>query len=30
MIVKDGEIKDTVVGFRPKSDLKKRLEAALA
>jgi thioredoxin 1 len=29
MIFKDGELKDTVVGFRPKSDLKKRLEAAL-
>jgi thioredoxin 1 len=30
MIFKDGELKDTVVGFRPKSDLKKRLEAALS
>jgi thioredoxin 1 len=30
LIFKGGELKDTVVGFRPKSDLKKRLEAALA
>jgi thioredoxin 1 len=30
LIFKSGELKDTIVGFRPKSDLKKRLEAALA
>lgn len=30
LIFKDGELKDTIVGFRPKSDLKKRLDAALA
>jgi thioredoxin 1 len=30
LIFKGGELKDTIVGFRPKSDLKKRLEAALA
>jgi thioredoxin 1 len=30
LIFKDGELKETVVGFRPKSDLKKRLEAALS
>ncbi len=30
IIFKDGELKDTVVGFRPKSDLKKRLDAALS
>lgn len=30
LIFKSGELKDTVVGFRPKSDLKKRLEAALS
>ena len=30
LIFKDGELKDTIVGFRPKSDLKKRLEAALS
>ncbi len=29
LIFKDGELKDTIVGFRPKSDLKKRLDAAL-
>jgi thioredoxin 1 len=30
LIFKGGELKDTVVGFRPKSDLKKRLESALS
>jgi thioredoxin 1 len=30
LIFRGGELKDTIVGFRPKSDLKKRLEAALA
>lgn len=30
LIFRSGELKDTIVGFRPKSDLKKRLEAALA
>jgi thioredoxin 1 len=30
LIFKGGELQDTIVGFRPKSDLKKRLEAALA
>ena len=30
LIFKDGELKDTVVGFRPKSDLKKRLDSALS
>ena len=30
LIFKGGELHDTIVGFRPKSDLKKRLEAALA
>ncbi|HSE47249.1 MAG TPA: thioredoxin [Gemmatimonadales bacterium] len=30
LIFKDGQLKDTVVGFRPKSDLKKRLESALS
>ena len=30
LIFKCGELKGTVVGFRPKSDIKKRLEEALA
>lgn len=30
LIFKKGELKETIVGFRPKSDLKKRLEAAIA
>ena len=30
LIFKNGELKGTVVGFRPKSDIKKRLEEALA
>ena len=30
LIFQGGELKDTVVGFRPKSDLKKRLEAAIS
>jgi len=30
LIFKGGELKGTIVGFRPKSDLKKRLEEALA
>ncbi|MCC6959293.1 MAG: thioredoxin [Dehalococcoidia bacterium] len=30
LIFKGGELKGTVVGFRPKSDIKKRLEEALA
>ncbi len=30
LIFKGGELQDTIVGFRPKSDLKKRLESALA
>lgn len=30
LIFKGGELHNTIVGFRPKSDLKKRLEAALA
>ena len=29
LIFKDGELKDTIVGFRPKSDLKRSLEKAL-
>lgn len=29
LIFKDGELKGTVVGFRPKSDLKKRIDEAL-
>jgi thioredoxin 1 len=29
LIFKGGELKGTVVGFRPKSDLKKRLDEAL-
>ena len=29
LIFKGGELKGTVVGFRPKSDLKKRIEEAL-
>ena len=30
LIFKGGELKGTVVGFRPKSDIKKRIEEALA
>ncbi len=30
MIFKGGELKGTIVGFRPKSDLKKRIEEAIA
>lgn len=30
LIFKKGELKETIVGFRPKSDLKKRLESAIA
>ncbi len=30
LIFKGGELKGTIVGFRPKSDLKKRLEEAIA
>ena len=30
LILKNGELKGSVVGFRPKSELKKRLEEALA
>lgn len=30
LIFKGGELKGTIVGFRPKSDLKKRLDEALA
>lgn len=29
LIFKGGELKGTIVGFRPKSDIKKRLEEAL-
>jgi thioredoxin 1 len=29
LIFKGGELKGTIVGFRPKSDLKKRLDEAL-
>jgi thioredoxin 1 len=29
LIFKNGELKDTVVGYRPKNDIKKRLEEAL-
>ncbi len=29
LIFKSGELKGTIVGFRPKSDLKKRLEEAI-
>ena len=29
LIFKGGELKGTIVGFRPKSDLKKRIEEAL-
>ena len=29
LIFKGGELKGTIVGFRPKSDLKKRLEEAI-
>ncbi len=29
LIFKNGELKGTVVGFRPKSDLKKRIDEAL-
>jgi len=30
LIFKNGELKGTIVGFRPKNDLKKRLEEVLA
>ncbi|GAB4323206.1 MAG: thioredoxin [Dehalococcoidia bacterium] len=30
LIFKKGELKETIVGFRPKSDLKKRIESAIA
>ncbi len=30
LIFKGGELKGTVVGFRPKSDVKKRIDEALA
>ncbi len=30
LIFKGGELKGTIVGFRPKSDLRKRLEEAIA
>lgn len=30
LIFKNGELKGTIVGFRPKSELKKRLDEALA
>ncbi|MXX19779.1 MAG: thioredoxin [Dehalococcoidia bacterium] len=30
LIFSGGELKGTIVGFRPKSDLKKRLEEAIA
>lgn len=30
LIFKGGELKGTIVGFRPKSDLKKRIDEALA
>lgn len=30
LIFRDGELKGTIVGFRPKSDLRKRLDEALA
>ena len=30
LIFKSGELTGTIVGFRPKSDLKKRLEEAIA
>ena len=30
LIFNGGELKSTIVGFRPKSDLKKRLEEAIA
>ncbi|HXU23749.1 MAG TPA: thioredoxin [Tepidiformaceae bacterium] len=30
LIFKGGEVKGTIVGFRPKSDIKKRIEEALA
>lgn len=30
LIFRGGELKGTIVGFRPKSDLKKRLDEALA
>lgn len=30
LIFKGGELKGTIVGFRPKSDLRKRLDEALA
>jgi thioredoxin 1 len=30
LIFQGGELKGTIVGFRPKSDLKKRIDEALA
>lgn len=30
LIFRKGELKETIVGFRPKSDLKKRLESAIS
>ena len=30
LIFRDGELRGTIVGFRPKSDLRKRLDEALA
>ena len=30
MIFKDGQLKGSIVGFRPKSDLKKRIDDVLA
>ncbi|MCC6382722.1 MAG: thioredoxin [Dehalococcoidia bacterium] len=30
LIFKSGELKGTIVGFRPKSDLKKRIDEALS
>jgi thioredoxin 1 len=30
MLFQDGDLKATIVGFRPKSDLKKRIDEALA
>ena len=29
MVFQGGELKETIVGFRPKSDIKKRIDAAL-
>lgn len=30
LIFRDGELQDTIVGFRPKSDIRKRLDSVLA